>query len=192
MKNILKLFAVVAMVAALATSCSKSDPATPPTPPAPGDDITPGTVEIRFRCGGDFTKLAKMNIQFVGNGETISLTEDDLVAKESSYTDAMTGIVYNFDHESVLTMNVATLPASFTYGIAFAAKEGVDTASKYDVCHAITFTYRDKNGKTISKSIPNKALSIGIKGDKLDQWFSTMSNTYKSREYTVSTVGKVE
>lgn len=197
MKNIFRLFATVAMVAALATSCSKTEstgPIDPPTPPTPS--LTPGTLEIKFRCGGDLVNIANMQFELsYKDGETMqtkTFTNDDLVEKSSSYTDPSLGI-FNFDHELVASVAVATLPSSANYGITFTTKEGVDTESttKYNFCRALTFSYKNKNGELISTATADMGRLIGVKGDKLDDLMTRLSGIYSAREYTIKENGQL-
>lgn len=198
MKNIFRLFATVAMVAALATSCSKTEstgPIDPPTPPTPV--LTPGTLDIRFRCGGDLTKIADMKFELsYKDGEstqTKSFTDADLVAKESSYTDPVWGVI-SFDHELVVSVPMATLPSSATYGITFTTKEGADTAStaRYNVSRALTFTYKGKNGDTVSTSTFDTSRTLGVRGNKLDELMTRLSNIYSAQEYTIKEDGELK
>lgn len=198
MKNIFRLFATVAMVAALATSCSKTEstgPIDPPTPPTPV--LTPGTLDIRFRCGGDLTKIADMKFELsYKDGEstqTKSFTDADLVAKESSYTDPVLGVI-SFDHELLVSVPVATLPSSATYGITFTTKEGVDTESttKYNISRDLTFTYKGKNGDAVSTAGSGPSRTVGVRGNKLDELMTRLSNIYSAREYTVKEDGELK
>ena len=195
MKNIFRLFAVVAMVAALATSCSKTeeDPVTPPTPPTPSGDITPGTLEIRFRCGGDLFNIENMNVALsYKDGEstqTKNFTEADFVEQASSYTDPLLGIVYTFDHELLVKVAMATLPQTVNYGIVFTTKEGVDTTKKYSIYRALSFTYKDKSGETISTTTVDMGRALDVAGDKLGDFMKLMSGIYADTAYTIQENG---